>query len=57
MDRSATACLVLTFVVSCSSIAVATVDQCSFVDVDGRGADVFASNLRFHPAKEEKELG
>jgi hypothetical protein len=48
MDRSATACLVLIFVVSCNSVVV-TVDRYNFVDVDGQGADVFASSLQFHP--------
>jgi hypothetical protein len=51
--RNVVAALVLIFVASCSLIVVvavaAVVDLCKFVVADERGADVFASNLRFHP--------
>lgn len=39
----------LTFAASCSSIAAATVGLCTFAVSDELNADVFASNLRFHP--------
>lgn len=55
MDRSAAvAFLVLICVVSCSLFVVAVValvDLRNFVVVDELNADVFASNLRFHPRK------
>lgn len=47
--RSAVASLVLIFVASCSSIAVAAVGLCNSVVSDELNGDVFSSNLRFHP--------
>lgn len=48
--NAAVASLVLIFVASCSSTAVAVaVDLCRFVVADERDADVFASNPQFRP--------
>lgn len=46
---AAAASLVLTFAPSCNSTAAATVGLYTFAVSDELNADVFASNLRFHP--------